>query len=527
MGIKNDGCSQNSVNLPRSYRWDLFLLTGCCILGSAAAYLSINIPETEVFIEIRWLFGLFGFTLIHRLPLAFLLPAVLSLAGFHKLPLHIVFLGNMLYALPFCFFLRAAYRRVVVSIKNLFVFGSVWFLLIVAGYQFFQTPLLRIVQGILRDTLTLKYVLEAYRLQFWIEESIVVAAISAFGMVIIRMYFLLQNREEHLYTILRSIGDGVIVTDTEERIELINPVAEALTGYSLRYALGEKLSKVFRIVYEETGKPCGNPIQKVMDTGLVFGLANHTMLLSRDGRRYQIADSGAPIRGNGGEITGVVLVFRDVTEEHRMRKKIDQDLKEKEILLGEVHHRVKNNLQIVSSLLTIQAGVASDEAISKVLRDVGFRIYSMSLVHDHLYQTGAFSGIEVRGYVQDLVNELLASLSPKAAVEVSIDIPEVTLDLQTIIPCGLILNELITNSLKHAFNDREKGRIIVSFRKGENGEYILTYEDNGMGIQDLDRAEQVDSIGLLLVRGLIQQLEGWAELYTDFGTKYVITFPGK
>lgn len=132
------------------------------------------------------------------------------------------------------------------------------------------------------------------------------------------------EREENLRTTLNSIGDAVIATDTHEQITVMNPVATELTGWSLREAYGQPISKVFRIVDNLTGKRARNPVRKVLSTGKPLSLANHTKLVSKNGHEYQIADSGAPIFNKQGEITGVIMVFRDVTDEYQMREQLRQ-----------------------------------------------------------------------------------------------------------------------------------------------------------------------------------------------------------
>lgn len=496
-------------------------------LGVAAANFNINIPETPVYIELRWLFGFLGFVLIRRLPVALLLPVVLSLATPSTLSWYVVLGGNLLYGLPFCFTLRILYRRVLVRIGNIAVFGVLWFLLVMAGYQVFTTPLVHLVLGLINKSLSLSFLLSAWSDQLWIEESVAVALISTLGLMIARMYLILQYRERHLRTILHSIGDGVIVTDTDERIELMNPVAERLTGWRAVESLGKPLSEVFIIENAKTGERCENPVRRVIEEGAAVGLANHTRLIAKNGFSYQIADSGSPVKGDDGEIRGVVLVFRDVTEEYTLREQIQKDLREKNALLQEVHHRVKNNLQIISSLLHLQADISDNEFITAVLEDLQMRIFSMSLIHNQLYQTGNFSEIDMEQYVKTLSDEILHAYSREKTIDVTVNIHDKRFNLQMVIPCGLILYELLSNSLKHAFDNSKNGSITVSLDQKNDGNWILIYSDNGKGIPGPTEKKKTESLGLFLVQGLIQQLEGTIDVSTDRGTRYVITFPGR
>jgi len=131
-----------------------------------------------------------------------------------------------------------------------------------------------------------------------------------------------MESEDNLHTTLSSIGDAVIATDIDGRIEHMNPIAQNLTGWAMEEAEGKKLEKVFNIVNSATGEKAPNPVSKVLEEGKIVGMANHTRLISRDGNQYQIADSGSPIKDSGGKVTGVVLVFRDVSEEYRMREEL-------------------------------------------------------------------------------------------------------------------------------------------------------------------------------------------------------------
>ncbi len=228
---------RNSLHtMPLSWpvRGDLIILVVSVLMGAAAANVTIKVPNTPTVIELRRLFGFMGFVLIKRFSPAVIIPVILSLAHISQLPWYIVLGGNLLYGLPFCLSLRFVYRRCLVNLENLFFFGVCWFALIMAGYQVFTTPLVHLVLGLLEHELSLSFILGAWTEQLWVEESIAVSVISAMGMVITRMYFLLRYREQHLRTILHSIGEGVIVTNCEEVVELMNPVAETLTGWGAK-----------------------------------------------------------------------------------------------------------------------------------------------------------------------------------------------------------------------------------------------------------------------------------------------------
>ena len=159
----------------------------------------------------------------------------------------------------------------------------------------------------------------------------------------------LCKSEESLYITLNSIGDAVIATDTDGNITLMNPVAEKLTGWPLEEARYNLLTKVFHIVNAQTKEPAVNPVNRVIESGNIVGLANHTVLIARDGTEYQIADSGAPIRDKSGNVSGVVLVFRDVSEVYAK----EQKLRENAQFLNSIFESVQDGISILDTDLTI------------------------------------------------------------------------------------------------------------------------------------------------------------------------------
>jgi PAS domain S-box-containing protein len=518
-------------NPPSSLRFgdirsDLTLLAVFTALGAAISYLSINIPHTEVFLDIRWGFGLIGVVLIKRWPLAYIIPLVLSLTGFHQVPLLVYLPANLLNALPFCFFLRFIYRRITEPVQNVFLFGLIWLAAVVIGYQVIIAPLLWLAIGLINSSLNLQFVLGVFSVQPFLWESVVVGFISSFILIIVRQYLLLRYRERHLSTILHSIGDGVIVADLEGRVELMNPVAERLTGWKREDARKRSVPEVFRIINAHNRRSCENPVEKVLQTGVIVGLANHTVLISRDGREFQIADSGAPV-WDGDTMKGVVLVFRDVTEDYMIRERIDRELREKDVLLKEVHHRVKNNLQVIASLLSLQAADSTDTKIKEVFDVSRKRIYSMAMVHNQLYRTENFSQIDFKSYVEELSSGVLSETNQEHEISIEIAVEDVLLGLDTAIPCGLILNELITNSVKHAFIHRRRGKIIIMFRQDKDRHvYVLTYRDNGIGLPEGIELANPVSLGLSLVKNLTDQIDGTLQMVpSDGGLCFQISFP--
>jgi len=214
-------------------------------------------------------------------------------------------------------------------------------------------------------------------------------------------------------------------------------------------------------------------------------------------------------------------------------EQINASLKEKEVLLKEIHHRVKNNLQVISSMLNLQSGHIKDGQTLQMFRESQSRVRSMALIHEKLYQSRDLAKIDFAGYIRDLANYLFRVYGANSyGIKLETNIDNVSLDIDTAIPCGLIVNELISNSLKYGFpadgvrskQSGSRGEIRVELRSDNNGKYVLVVSDNGMGIsKDLD-FQKTESLGLQLVNTLTEQLEGTIELDRRGGTKFRIIF---
>lgn len=206
-------------------------------------------------------------------------------------------------------------------------------------------------------------------------------------------------------------------------------------------------------------------------------------------------------------------------------EQIERSLAEKEVLLREIHHRVKNNLQIISSLLDKQARKSSDQAVRKLVREGQERIQSMALIHQNLYESEQLSGIDIKSYLQELSENIQRSQAMGIdKVELELDVAEEKLDIDTAIPVGLILNELLTNCYKYAFNEQERGRICIRFSKTQDA-CFLEVRDDGIGYLPSENPSKERTLGLSLVNGLVRQLRGTIEwLVVERGTAIAIKF---
>ncbi|GAB4254462.1 MAG: PAS domain S-box protein [Vicingaceae bacterium] len=223
-------------------------------------------------------------------------------------------------------------------------------------------------------------------------------------------------------------------------------------------------------------------------------------------------------------INEVSCIAQDITDKKDAEQELVQSLKEKEILLKEVHHRVKNNLQVISSILNLQSSYVKNESVLEVLRESQNRVKSMAFIHESLYQTNDFSSVNFSKYISDLTKNLIHSYTfSNKKIDLQLDIEEVKLDLDRSIPCGLIVNELVTNALKYAFKNKKKGLLKVSLKQKENT-VLLTVEDNGVGFPEHIDFRETESLGLQLVMSLVEQLNAEITLKNKKGATFTVEF---
>jgi two-component sensor histidine kinase len=227
---------------------------------------------------------------------------------------------------------------------------------------------------------------------------------------------------------------------------------------------------------------------------------------------------------SNGKNDYLTVIARDITERKRAEELVKASLKEKEVLLQEIHHRVKNNMMIITSLLQLQSKQIEDEHYREMFNISINRIKSMALIHEKLYKSKDLAKVDFKGYFKDMINSMVISYrlsSRKVALKT--DVEDITFGIDTAIPCGLIVNELVSNSLKHAFLEDRDGEIKVSLSRNGKAEVELTVSDNGVGMPEDVDFRKTDSLGLNLVNALVGQLQGKIELYREKGTEFIIT----
>jgi two-component sensor histidine kinase len=220
-----------------------------------------------------------------------------------------------------------------------------------------------------------------------------------------------------------------------------------------------------------------------------------------------------------------IAAIRDITDRKIIEKHMTASLRDKEVLLSEIHHRVKNNFEIISSLLDMSSMATENQEVQNLLLSSRTRIHSMAMIHSQLYQGDRFDRIDMARQISELTEHLLFLYGSEKKVVLVIEPSEVYLSLSQAIPCALILNELITNSLKHAFIDREQGKIQISIHNSDDNTVLLRVKDNGSGISKGAEAKPAAGLGLELVEHLITgQLKGEIRFNNDDGTEIFIEF---
>ena len=333
----------------------------------------------------------------------------------------------------------------------------------------------------------------------------------------------LLSSDDPLARILDLADDAIISVDERHRIILFNQGAEKIFGYkagevngqSLDVLLPEQLTEAHkRHIAEFAASPV--PARRMGERREIRGRR-------KNGMEFPAEASISKVRVDDRTLFTVIL--RDVTERMLNEERVRASLREKEALLKEIHHRVKNNLQVVSSLLGLQSRVVTDSETRKMFQESQDRIHSMALLHESLYQSHNLSQINFPEYIRQLAAHLFHSYGVAAErIHLQTDLDELSLHLDAAVPCGLIINELISNSLKYAFPDGREGRIRIELRGLSDGTNRLVVADNGIGLRaDIDWVN-TRSLGLRLVRTLAQQLGAELEVSSTAGTEVRLAF---
>lgn len=320
-------------------------------------------------------------------------------------------------------------------------------------------------------------------------------------------------------TISDKAGYGSAIADLQGDLLYVNESFAQMHGYSAEGLTGRNMS-IFH--NEEQRKNMHNLDEQLKTVGRYT--AEEVWHTRKDASTFPALVNGTLVRDDRGNPLFIAVTAVDITGRKQAEDRIKASLREKEILLREVHHRVKNNLQIISSLLSLQAERIKNEKEKELFKDSQNRIRSMALIHEKLYQSKTLADIDVKGYITDLVYGLFQSYGAPGTIALTVEVKDVFLSVDDAITCGLIINELVSNALKHAFPGSSKGEIKTTLRP-INGDIELIVSDDGIGIPDDIDIKHNSSLGLHLVTILAEeQLNGKITSSRDKGTVMRITF---
>lgn len=321
-----------------------------------------------------------------------------------------------------------------------------------------------------------------------------------------------------LFMAVEQSPSFVIIADSTGVIEYVNPKYTTVSGYSRDEVVGTHMrqSQTKYLPPEEI-----EHAYKLLNSGQEW--QGEFFNKKKDGSYYWVSSHISPLVNAEGQITHFIDVEEDITGRKQVEEQLRASLKEKEVLLMEIHHRVKNNLQIVSSLLSLQSANISNERDMDVFRACQDQVRSMALIHEKMYMSRDLAVIEFGNYARSLSDYLVRTYNTGYRIRINVVAEQVFLDANYAVPCGLILNELITNSLKYAFPESHTGEITVVLRT-EGDKVTMIVSDNGIGLPESVGSKKEKTMGISLVNDLVRQIDGTIEIDSVGGTSFKIQF---
>ncbi len=330
------------------------------------------------------------------------------------------------------------------------------------------------------------------------------------------------DHSERLYSALvKTDPDSIITTDLNGEINYASQQALQMYGFpDSNELIGKTIFDLMIPDFQEKGKL---DLKKTLNENILRNL--EYKLVRKNGDQFIGEWNTAVIKDIKENPIGFMTTARDITHHKDIEAQMQASLQEKNVLLKEIHHRVKNNLQIISSLLNLQSTYINDKKTLDVFKESQNRIKSMAIIHEKLYQSKDLSEINFAEYLRDLTSNIYSSYGVSMGMiklEINAD-NNIFLDINNAIPCGLMINEIITNAIKHAFPNGQSGEIQIDFHKN-NDEYNLTVQDNGVGLPEDLSLENSESLGMRLIYALVLQLDAKIKVSSENGTLFHITF---
>ncbi|HDP79439.1 MAG TPA: PAS domain S-box protein, partial [Spirochaetes bacterium] len=325
----------------------------------------------------------------------------------------------------------------------------------------------------------------------------------------------LRESEARYRTFMDSTADLVFLKDEKFRYMLVNRANQEFFGLPEEEIVGKT---DFELMPEPAAKSCLRSDQEAAATeGIV------TTYEQVNDKMYESRKFSVPLKDNA---RGVGAFIRDITEHRRAEDRVRTLLAEKELLLKEVHHRVKNNMSTVAGMLSLQAGRMKNPEAARALQEARDRVVGISRIYEKLFQTGDYKSVRLSAYLPKLIDEIAATASlDGVGVRVEKDIDELEAGVKLLLPLGLILNEILTNAFKYAFPAGAPGRIVVTLKRTDENSLRLTVSDDGVGMPSRPAMEQKGGFGIMLVKLLVQQIEWTITPVEGKGTAWQIDFP--
>lgn len=331
----------------------------------------------------------------------------------------------------------------------------------------------------------------------------------------------LIEHERWMSSVFAALQESVVILTPERIVKDFNPATSRMFGYTKEEVVGRSAS-IFHVDQahnEEFQRRILKAFEKDEFAEFEFELKR------KNGEIFPSHHTLSLLRDRKGDPIGIAGVTRDITGLKKAEADLKASLNEKEVLLQELHHRVKNNLQLMLSLLRMQSRKIEDPSTLDALRETENRIMSIALVHEKLYRSQSLSTIEIGHYLKALTNHVVQVYQgAQAGIDTLVQVERLTVSIDTAVPLGMIVTELISNSLKHAFPNRQGGKIGVNLRVLDDDLYELSVSDNGIGIDDRERKSSRKSLGLELVRTLTAQLDGTLDTVRSGGTVTRVRF---
>lgn len=330
----------------------------------------------------------------------------------------------------------------------------------------------------------------------------------------------LENSRQDYHELYDFAPVGYITLNDKELITRVNLTGAEMLGKTRKYLINKAFVRFIDPSYKKTFYDHIQEVKKanikqkcqveLISSEKIFLFVNLDTIASLD---------------EEGNLKGFKIILTDISEIKKIESELEDSLKEKDLLIKETHHRVKNNLQVISSLLNLQSEYIIDKSEKEYFRESQNRAKSMALIHELLYQSTNMGRIDFAEYVKTLVYDIYKSYrSNSEFIKLNLKLKPINLDINTAVPCGLVINELVSNVMKHAFTPEKKGDLNINL-SSYNENLVLIIKDNGIGFPSSIDFKNTETLGLKLVNTLVDQINGKIEITADNGTEFKITFP--